>query len=185
MELITFIIPSIGRPTLERTIRSLQAMTDPYWKAIIVFDGIHPTLGVDDERITMISVQKTGMINHAGQVRNYGISLATTPWVGFVDDDDSLQPEYMTHVRQHIEEEDPDVVIFRMLDHGKILPPLTSTDFCINQVGISFCVKRVLCVEEECWFIPCGCEDFVLLDRIRNKGKKIFMSPHVDYLVRM
>ena len=42
--LITFIIPSIGRPSLQRTINSLMDMKDPDWKAIIVFDGINPTL---------------------------------------------------------------------------------------------------------------------------------------------
>ena len=132
----------------------------------------------------MIGVEKTGQINHAGMVRNYGISLATTEWIGFVDDDDTLKPEYITHLRQHIKEDNPDIVIFRMLDKDKILPPLCSEDFCLNEVGISFCLKRYIFSEQNYWFIPCGYEDYLLLHILRENGKKIIMSQHVNYIVR-
>lgn len=38
--IVTFIIPTIGRDTLSKTIDSLINQTNPNWKAIIVFDGI-------------------------------------------------------------------------------------------------------------------------------------------------
>lgn len=37
---ITFIIPSINRETLSRTIDSLFKQSNPNWKAIIIFDGV-------------------------------------------------------------------------------------------------------------------------------------------------
>lgn len=41
--LITFIIPTIGRPTLLNTLTSLEAQTDPGWEAICVFDNVVPS----------------------------------------------------------------------------------------------------------------------------------------------
>ena len=49
--LVTFIIPSTNRPTLEHTIRSLQAQHNPSWEAIIVFDGVKPSKITTDSRI--------------------------------------------------------------------------------------------------------------------------------------
>jgi glycosyltransferase involved in cell wall biosynthesis len=51
LPLLTFIIPTIGRPTLKRTINSLQQLTNKNWNAIVIFDGISPNLQIKDERI--------------------------------------------------------------------------------------------------------------------------------------
>ena len=37
---ITFIIPSVNRPTLERSINSLVSQTNPNWECIVVYDGV-------------------------------------------------------------------------------------------------------------------------------------------------
>ena len=182
--IITFIIPSIGRNTLPKTIESLQAMHDTNWKAIIVFDGIDPTVSYTDPRIQVIRIEKTGEgPNHAGRVRNAGIKIATTPWIGLVDDDDTLEPTYVTYMKSHLMEHSPDVIIFRMMyDNGGILPPPGATSFEIGKVGISFCFKTELCTES--CFVPSGVEDFILLNTFRNQSKRIFISPHVTYHVR-
>ena len=182
---ITFIIPSIGRPTLVHTLNSLKRMENPNWKAIVVFDGLAPTLISDDPRITMVTMEKTGVHNHAGRVRNEGIRRATTPWVGFVDDDDTLQPTYVTRFHEHVRTSNPDVIIFRMKNSdGRILPREDQTDFYKNEVGISFCTKQSHFVSEQLWFEPSATEDFDLLDRLRAKHKSILISPHVEYTVR-
>jgi glycosyltransferase involved in cell wall biosynthesis len=41
---ITFIIPTIGRNTLEKAIQSIEKQTNNNWKIIIIFDGIQSTL---------------------------------------------------------------------------------------------------------------------------------------------
>ena len=51
---LTFIIPTIGRSTLIDSIKTLLNQTNSKWKAIIIFDGIEPTLCIDDERIKII-----------------------------------------------------------------------------------------------------------------------------------
>ena len=121
--IITFIIPTIGRITLQRTINSLLAMNDPDWKAIVIFDGIDPTINNTDSRIKLIKINKTGVSNNAGSIRNIGINLAETQWVGFVDDDDTLRSNYVTNLKNHIKNNKPDVIIFRMqYINGMILP---------------------------------------------------------------
>ena len=183
--LMTFIIPSIGRPTLVNTLESLKRMTNPNWKALVVFDGIEPTLVSDDPRIKLMTMEKIGVHNHAGRVRNEGIRHAKTDWVGFVDDDDTLQPTYMTRFYDHLSKSSPDVILFRMKNSdGRILPLEYQTDFYMNDVGISFCTKRSLFVNEKFWFEPSPTEDFDLLDRLRSRHKYILMSPHVEYIVR-
>jgi glycosyltransferase involved in cell wall biosynthesis len=180
MALITFIVPTIGRPTLKNTLDSIKSNTDGDWNAIVMFDGIEPTLESDDHRIQILKMEKTGTRNNAGLVRNNAIKLVTTPYVGFVDDDDIITSSYVSDLKKI----DVDVVIFRMKNGSRISPSVHATDFVIYDVGISFCVKTDLFMKENIWFIPSDTEDFDLLDRYRNSGKNIHISPHVNYIVR-
>ena len=179
--LLTFIIPSIGRPTLSRTIESLLNQHETNWRAIVMFDGVDPTIESPDARITIMRMEKVGLLNHAGRVRNEAIRHATTDWIGFVDDDDTLTPDYMTHVNEHVKA-DPDVIIFRMKLENRIVPSPEKKQFHVNDVGISFCMKRSLCTDFP--FHPSGTEDFDLLDRLRSAHKNIIMSTHLTYRVR-
>jgi GR25 family glycosyltransferase involved in LPS biosynthesis len=183
-EEITFIIPTIGRQTLPKTVESLQNLHSTDWKAIIVFDGIKPTFHTNDERIKVISIDKKGEKNHAGRVRNAGIKLAETNWIGFVDDDDILLPTYIDDFKESLLHK-PDVIIFKMLNNdGRILPPVDATDFYINKVGISFCLKKSCMEKDNIWFKPSSTEDFDLLNKLRSSGKKIILSDKMNYIVR-
>jgi glycosyltransferase involved in cell wall biosynthesis len=190
MTVVTFIIPSKGRPTLTRTLHSLRAQTDQDWKAIVAFDGIDAIIDDDfssDERITLTRlVKRVGQANHGGLVRNYAMGIADTPWLAFVDDDDSVTPDYVARLNETLgQHPDCDVVIFRMQQSpGVVLPPPGHTNFSITQVGISFAMKRKLFVEHGYAFVPGIEEDFHLLNRIRAGGCKIVISPHLTYLVR-
>ena len=184
--LITFIIPSLGRPSLKRTLDSLIAQTSPKWKAIVVFDGIGPNINSPDPRIQIMTTSKKG---HAGFVRNEGIKVATTEWIGFVDDDDVLTPEYVETFLK--EKEHYEAIIFRMkATDGRILPVPGDTDFKLLEVGISFCMKRTLALNRKMIFrnkprIAWGlCEDWTLLEDIRANGFRIKMSEAVTYICR-
>jgi glycosyltransferase involved in cell wall biosynthesis len=142
MEKITFIIPTIGRSTLQQTIQCLLQQTNPAWKAIIIFDGIEPTVQNTDNRITILKHTKLGVANYAGAVRNYGISHATTEWVAFVDDDDGIKNTYVETFYQEIKY-GSDIILFRMILDGRILPPVNASNFYKSQVGISFAVKKM------------------------------------------
>jgi glycosyltransferase involved in cell wall biosynthesis len=183
--LITFIIPTIGRDTLSKTLDGLINQSNPNWKAIVIFDGISPTIQNTDPRIRIIESPKLGEgHNSAGLVRNYGITFADTEWVAFVDDDDNLSRQY---IDIFIEESSAytlaDIIVFRM-DVSDLILPLLSTDmFYHNYVGISFAVKKKL-FDEGNIFVPSSAEDFYYLDEARNKKYNIMISPYVTYFVR-
>jgi len=179
---LTFIIPTIGRETLSLTLQSLKNQTITNWKAIVIFDGIEPTISETDPRITIIKTPiKLGQgYNSAGLVRNYGIKFANTEWVAFVDDDDSITPNYMESFLSELWL-DPDVIIFRMTLNDRVCPSIDSTNFFIKDVGISFAVKTELV--SKFIFIPSIEEDFEFLDKVRLKKYKIVLSPYITYSV--
>jgi len=51
---ITFIIPTIGRPSLKETIDSILSQTCQEWYVVIVFDGIEPNFAIHDDRIQIV-----------------------------------------------------------------------------------------------------------------------------------
>lgn len=184
--LITFIIPTIGRSTLPKTLKCLINQSNPNWKAIVIFDGISSTIRTKDPRIRIIESPKLGQgTNSAGLVRNYGITFADTEWIAFVDDDDNLSRRY---IDIFIEESSAytmaDIIIFRMRAVENLIFPAFSTDtFYKHQVGISFAVKKKV-FDEGHIFIPSSIEDFSYLDGARNKKYNIMISPYVTYFVK-
>lgn len=181
--IITFIIPTIGRDTLRRTINSLINLNIKNWKALIIFDGIEPNIKVEDERIKIIKLEKKmgeGR-NSAGNVRNHAYQFVDTPWVGFVDDDDTLNRYYIDNLEKEIKNDKSlDLLIFRMIyEGGLILPRTGDKDFKMNEVGISFCLKTS--IAKEFLFVPDGSEDFYLLNKIRENKKKIIISDYIGY----
>jgi len=190
-ELITFIIPTIGRSTLINSIKSLKNQTIKDWCAIIIFDGIPSNIDVDvdDNRIKVLECDKKGInINSAGEVRNYGMSFVETKWIAFLDDDDIIEDDYIETFYNEINlcndlHLDLDLIIFRMNDNGRIIPKLNTDNFYLCDVGISFILKKEI-YDQDYKFIPDGAEDFLYLDKIRRLGKRMMISPYVKYYVR-
>ena len=184
--LITFIIPTIGRDTLTKTLDCLINQTNPNWKAIVIFDGITSTIQNTDPRIRIIESTKLGKNhNSAGLVRNYGITFADTEWVAFVDDDDSVSINYVDiFIKDSSAYTLADIIMFRMEGClGCIIPTLSTEKIYHVQVGISFAAKKKI-FDEGYVFIPSIAEDFIYLDGARNKKYNIMISPYVTYFVR-
>lgn len=80
---VTFIIPSKGRDSIDRTVHSLFNQTRNLWKAVIVFDGEQRQITsakagyLSDPRITTYTIPKAGKANFAATLRNYGMSRVT------------------------------------------------------------------------------------------------------------
>jgi len=182
--IITFIIPTIGRKTLKNTLISLQNQTIENWKAIIIFDGCNQNINNIDERIKIVCCNKLGSnINNAGLVRNYGIEIADTKWIAFLDDDDVIDENYLEKFYEELKlNNDIDVLIFRMNLCGKVIPNLNIDNFYINDVGISFVAKKQI-FDSEIKFVADCAEDFLLLNQIRKKNYKMIISPYVMYYV--
>lgn len=195
--LITFIIPTIGRPTLPRTLDSLIKLSNARWKAIVVFDGVDINECIEDPRIQYMKIDKIGYKNCAGEVRNHGMNHVTTEWIGFVDDDDIVLPNYVDSLISELHK-NPDVIIFRMADHNlkqtkfsvisrkyEIItkPAANDRDFRPFEVGISFCMRSTLFLQGF-KFESSHMEDYELLNKMRLNNKRIILSKEIGYVVR-
>jgi glycosyltransferase involved in cell wall biosynthesis len=205
----TFIIPTIGRPSLANTLGSLAEQTSEEWDAIVVGDGatMIPIPYQDQERwegkVEFINAEKSAS---AGLTRDYGIEYALeaekTEWIAFVDDDDQLMPTYLEALHDATRRYPAaDVVLFRMLyNNGRVLPEPTD-NFSSPQailrwghVGISFAVHSALLRkfpslrfgrEDLTRPGPEGNEDIRFLLQARNHcGAGVHIDDSVQYLVR-
>ena len=182
--LITFIIPSIARLTLIRTVESLKNQTNPNWRSIVIYDGVDGP-DFNDERITIIKSSKTGLEGpkngQSGLVRNIGIKQSKTPWIGFLDDDDTIHPDYVKKLNDSYN--DKDFIVWRMkYENGVVLPPIGEDTINFSRVGISFCYKMAL--GEILFDNNRDGEDFDFLMKLKNLTNNWVITPEVYYNVR-
>ena len=178
---VTFIIPTLGRPSLQKTIKSIIDQPDWNWSTIVVWDGMEPNYNSNNERVIDFVVEKTA---HAGLLRNKAFDLVETDWIAFVDDDDWIYPTYMQKLKYY-NNQDPnlDLVIFTYYDekNNNTQPPKGSTDFKYCNVGISFAIKTKFVREHDLKFRPFSTEDFGFLDDARKAGAKYLVTNDVQY----
>ena len=140
--IITFIIPSINRESLTQSINSLINQTNPNWKCIIIYDGVDGKT-FNDSRIETIKIDKLGgkSLTHgmSGLVRNEGLKICKTEWIGFLDDDDTLHPDYVNQLFPKSAE--LDFIIWRMILPGGVIIPRNNIISFAN-VGISIAFKN-------------------------------------------
>jgi glycosyltransferase involved in cell wall biosynthesis len=108
---LSIIIPTCGRETLNRTLRSVQnAGIDPNDEVIVVGDGPQPVADricrVYRERVGLPVVYMDGPTTHGfgGAQRNLGMIAATREHLMFMDDDDEYVEGVFPHVRKVIQE---------------------------------------------------------------------------------
>lgn len=183
--MITFIIPSLNRLTLLRTIQSLLNQSNPNWKCIVIYDGVDG-IKFDDERITTIKIDKIGLIGpnngQSGLVRNEGIKVVDTEWVGFLDDDDSIDKDYVKILSEKYKKYD--FVVWRMkYENGTVLPPFSMNELIFARVGISFCYKKSI-FKELLFSQNRDGEDFDFLMELKKQSNKFIITPEVMYNVR-
>ncbi len=180
-------MPTIGRSSLERALRSLVAQKDRQWNAIVVFDNVKNQLPIKDRRIKAIytdsKIGKRGINGEGGFVRNKAIPMIESVWTAFLDDDDSLTNNYVQMLKN--ENQALDLVIFRMkYKNGRALPRSRETRIIFTQVGISYAVKTNFIKTNKILFRQSSREDFDFLQDCQRKGAKFTISPHVTYLVK-
>jgi len=185
--MITFIIPTIGKDTLKNSIESLENQTNQDWKAIIIFDGLKPNIEIDNPKIMVLDIEKKGVGgNGAGNVRNHGMANVDSEWIAFLDDDDTLAPDYVETFYNEIKEYPyVDVVIFRLYRYNwepNVIPFPESDNFHANEVGISFALKTEI-FKSGLKFEPSSGEDFMYLTNIRDNKYCMMISPYVKYFV--
>jgi glycosyltransferase involved in cell wall biosynthesis len=180
--IVTFVIPSIGRPTIDRALTSILSQKNSNWRVLIVYDGVPESHTIKDPRIEWIRSEKQGS---AGATRNTAPPHIRTEWVAFLDDDDAVSPDYVDRLLEMTTgTPDADIVVFRMMyTDGKILPELNCGPVLKkNGVGISFAIRKD--TFEKIPFKPVHAEDFYLLQDAHQAGKTIVLSEYVTYAVR-
>lgn len=190
---LIIITPTIGRKTLKNSIDSIKNIKDGRWKSIIVFDGIKKNIEVNDNRFIILERKKTGEKNYAGSVRNIAMKYILdnkieSRFVCFLDDDDTLSPDYIKNLNIEIRKtKNIELIIFRMM--GKydsnnyiFIPDERIKGILKCRVGISFCIKYDLIKKYK--FINDQYEDFEYLKNIDNNNHKIVISRFVNYFVK-
>ena len=181
---VTFIMPSIARPSLLTSLLSVISQSRSNWTALVILDGVQLPrwVHVIDPRIVFVHIPKQ---RHRGMVRNIGLRMARSDWVAFLDDDDFLSPQYIEYMEVEITlEKDLECGLFRILFHTmEIVPPPESITFSKYAVGINFFFLRSL-VNEGFLFDNSRIEDYCLLDSFRNHYKKMVISPYINYFTR-
>jgi glycosyltransferase involved in cell wall biosynthesis len=189
--LVTFVIPTVGRDTLARALSSLMSQSSDEWEAVVIYDGDLREASFtvpDDERLWLLEAER----GSAGLTRNVGLdwfySNGESRWVAFLDDDDVLMPDYVKHLNEHAADYPwAEVIVFRM-DHPNIgIVPSNEGHLSWGRVGISFALRSDLI--DDYRFnredrVTNNNEDWDLIHRLMQDEKKIFISPHVDYIVR-
>jgi glycosyltransferase involved in cell wall biosynthesis len=181
---ITFIIPSLNRDSLTKSIQSLIDQTNPNWECIIIYDGVDG-ITFDDDRIKTIKIKKTGTIGpvhgQSGLVRNEGIKKVNTEWIGFLDDDDTLHPDYVNTLYEKYS--NYDFVIWRMvLNDGRVIPGHNNNNNIIfGDVGISFCYKNKF--NDLLFNTNRDGEDFDFLIKLKSLTNNFITTPEVYYNV--
>ena len=211
--LVSIVIPSLGRITLERTLRSLDQQEDKDFEVILVLDGISAAaLAVHESRpvlspkvrpwLCVVELpERLGEGNSGGYVRNRGIPFAKGRFIGFLDDDDRLSTMYVSRLREEMELY-PEAVayVFRMTTgnpYVPVLPPPKASSLAHAEVGISFIVLRDVLLSASgapddpgavspilnLGFPSSPREDYDFIVAVARQGR-VILSPFITYHVR-
>jgi glycosyltransferase involved in cell wall biosynthesis len=181
---ITFIIPSINRDTIVKSVNSLLLQTNPNWECIIIYDGVDGT-EFDDPRIKTIKIDKTGMFGsvhgQSGLVRNYGLKQCTTEWIGFLDDDDTIHENYVSTLFEKYS--DYDFIIWRMIEPtGRVIPRVGNNTISFGEVGISFCYKNKF--KDLLFDNNRDGEDYDMVQKLKSMSNNYIIASEVYYNIR-
>lgn len=172
--MFTFIIPSVRKSTLEYAVDSVLAQEYPHWNAIVCGDGVYVPPFEDDRILTIIAPHR----QDASKTRMYAAKYAVTPWIVFLDDDDWVEPWYLTSFLPYLE--NSDVVISKMNNYGWEIP--REHELIHGSVGISFTIRTEVLLANP--FPPPPSEDYAILVALKDRGYRLSYTDTCGYYVR-
>ncbi|MFD1720151.1 glycosyltransferase family 2 protein [Amnibacterium endophyticum] len=96
---VTAVIPTTGRASLPRAVRSVLDQTSPVGEVIVCNDGTRPLPMFADARVRVVEVGPRAGGNTA---RMAGVRAARTPLVALLDDDDRWLPGFGAALLEHV-----------------------------------------------------------------------------------
>jgi len=198
-KLVTFIVPTLMRDSLNNTIASISMQESNNWEAIVVLHALNstqdgevvcPDFVKEDVRYRCVGYGRKTYANCGGAMRNFAMLFVKTPWVAFVDDDDTISPLYSREIlREAILDPQVDLVAFRMYDKRlpddkfevKVLPRVQDTTAVRYYIGISFAFKRTMSSVD--YFIESTTEDFDFIVKFCEFNKCV-LSDSITYFVK-
>jgi glycosyltransferase involved in cell wall biosynthesis len=121
MPTLSIVIPTVGRPSLRRTLEVILPQLAPDDEVIVIGDGAYQSANEIvkgfDKRFQYFEHGPTRVYGNAQ--RDFGISVATKEYLSFMDDDDVYTEDALALIRQSILHRPDSPIIFRMrcLDH--------------------------------------------------------------------
>lgn len=113
---ISVVIPTLGRPSLERAVSSVARQTVKPLQVVIVANGRQrlPADQIDALRRTLrptpLTVVSLPPFSGPSICRNVGAWEAETDYTAFLDDDDEFTPEYLRLMAEEVERSHPDLL---------------------------------------------------------------------------
>jgi len=120
--MFTVIVPTHDRPVLlARTLRSLAAQTYPHFQVIVVDDSAkyippYQELAALQGRYTYVIRSGDSGPAHS---RNKAMALADSPYVMFLDDDDTLAPDHLQAMANRIQGSNPALLFCDFMVHNE------------------------------------------------------------------
>ena len=181
---VTFITPTVGRDTLQRACDSVDAQHNDGWYHYVIGDGLLPNVTPTSQR----SIIEAPHWRHEAKVRNFGIQMTGTPWVAFLDDDDTVDETYVQILSEEIEDTpEVEVIIFRQtipteMQHfgDKVIP--STPEILWGNTGISYACTTAIAMAHP--FKRSKHEDLLQLTAFEAAGAKIKFSDHILYYGR-
>lgn len=192
----TVVIPTLNaRPEfLTECLESIANQTLSPQEVLIVNNG-EPGFEVAESRLS-IRIIETVIGAGVAQARNIGATLATTPYIAFLDDDDLWAPDYLELMSRHIAEQNPDGLVAR-LDQlvGEDVLPFKNAQGSLNMeeilvrnpgvTGSSVVVKRSAFIKAGGYsvWLPASEDKALILEMMRQKSV-IIAVPECQAIVR-
>jgi len=111
-QIFSIILPTYNRAyILWKAIESILSQTEPRWELIVVDDGstdctLRMMEEFKDPRIRVLSTPNRG----PSSARNHGLSAAQSPYIAYLDSDNTWHPDCLETMRCAIEEDEESVL---------------------------------------------------------------------------
>lgn len=182
----TFIIPSIGRPSLKTAIESALNQNDYNTNVIVVFDNCNINEMINDDRVIYIRTHKNVWGSGARNVGiDYSIKNIKTEFISFLDDDDYVLPNFNKVLYNY---KNYELIIHSMKyeyhpKKRKIIPVSSGKEIQRGWMGIGMSVKTKVLKSINVRFIPQSAADFMFAKTLISKGVNHYKTGILTYIV--